>query len=42
MTDGEEKPFRGKRGERVTHRLQAGEDPTIIAKKRLTMKIIRW
>ncbi len=40
MTDGESTPVRGRSGERVTHWLWAGEDPTLIA-KRLTMKIYR-
>jgi hypothetical protein len=33
-----EKPFRGRSGDRVTHQVQAGENPTVIA-KRLTMRI---
>ena len=40
MTDGDGKPFRGRTGDLVTHRLQPGEDPTIIA-KRLTLSIYR-
>jgi hypothetical protein len=40
MTDGEGGPVRGKSGERITHKLEAGEDAAIIA-KRLTMKIYR-
>ena len=40
MTDGEGKPFRGTSGERVTQKIQAGEDPSIVA-KRLTMRIYR-
>jgi hypothetical protein len=38
MTDSEGKPFRGRGGDRVMHKLQTGEDPTMIAKQ-LTMKI---
>ena len=40
MTDGAGTPVRGRSGEGITHKLQAGEDPTMIA-KRLTMKIYR-
>ena len=41
MTDSKGVPVRDlNNGERVTHKLQAGEDPTMIA-KRLTMKIYR-
>jgi hypothetical protein len=40
MTDGEGTPFRGKGGDRVTHKLEAGEDPSTTA-KRLTLKIYR-
>ena len=38
MTDGAGTPVRGRSGEGITHKLQAGEDPTVIA-KRLTLKI---
>jgi len=31
-------PFRGRSGDRVTHKMLPGEDPTVIA-KRLTMRI---
>ena len=40
MTYGDGKPFHGKSGEKITHRLQAGDDITVIA-KRLTMQIHR-
>jgi hypothetical protein len=40
MTDGEGTPVRGRSGERITHKLEAGEDAGTIA-KRLTMKIYR-
>ena len=40
MTDGEGAPFRSTGGDRITHRLQSDEDPTVIA-RRLTMKIYR-
>ena len=40
MTDGEGAPFRGTSGDRISHRLQSDEDPTVIA-KRLTMRIYR-
>ena len=38
MVDRFYKPFRARHGDRVTHKLQPGEDPTMIA-KRLTLKI---
>ena len=38
MTDGDGSPFRSTGGDRITHRLQSGEDLTVVA-KRLTMKI---
>ena len=40
MTDGEGTPVRGRSGEKITHKLQAGEIPQLIA-ERLTMKIYR-
>ncbi len=40
MTDGEGTPVRGRSGERITQKIQAGEDPSVIA-KRLTMRIYR-
>lgn len=40
MTYGDGKPFHGRGGEKITHRLQAGDDPTVIA-KRLTLQIHR-
>ena len=38
MTDSEGKPFRGRSGDQVRHKLQTGEASTMIAKP-LTMKI---
>jgi hypothetical protein len=40
MTDGDGKGFRGRSGERVTHKLQPGEEPDVIA-QRLTRQIYR-
>ena len=40
MTDGNGKPMRGA-GEKITHKLQAGDEADVIA-KRLTMRIYRW
>jgi hypothetical protein len=41
MTDGNGKPMRGAGGEKITHKLQAGDEADVIA-KRLTMRIYRW
>ena len=38
ITYGDGKPFHGRSGEKITLRLQAGDDPTVIA-KRLPMQI---
>ena len=40
MTYGDGRPYHGKSGEKITHRLQADDDPTVIG-KRLTMQIHR-
>jgi hypothetical protein len=40
MTEGEGAPFRARGGEKITHRLQRGEDTVPIA-KRLTLRIRR-
>jgi hypothetical protein len=40
MTYGDGKPFHGRSCEKITHRLQAGDDVTVIA-KRLTIQIHR-
>ena len=40
MTDGEGTPARSRSGERITHKLEAGEDAGTIA-KRLTLRIYR-
>jgi hypothetical protein len=40
MTYGDGKPFRGRSGEKITHKLNPGDDPTVIA-KRLTLQIHR-
>ena len=33
ITYGDGKPFHGRSGEKITLRLQAGDDPTVIAKR---------
>jgi hypothetical protein len=33
MTYGDGKPFHGRSGEKITHKLQRGDDPTVIAKR---------
>ena len=40
MTHGDGKPFLGRSGERITQKLQRGDDPSVIA-KRLTLQIHR-
>ena len=40
MTHGDGRPFIGRSGERITQKLQRGDDPTVIA-KRLTLRIHR-
>ena len=40
MTHGDGKPFHGRSGEKIAHKLQPGDDPTVIA-KRLTLQIHR-
>jgi hypothetical protein len=36
MTYGDGKPFHGRSCEKITHRLQAGDDVTVIAKRLTT------
>jgi hypothetical protein len=40
MTDRDGMPFHGRSGEKITHKLQTGDEPAIIA-KRLTLQIHR-